>query len=99
MRVPRVHVARGPCSDGTHRGLDPRAAASGSQSGELAVGAPAHLDPRHSLLQAEAQDLAEAAGVGVEDCLGVAKAAEQGQHSVQLGGQGGHSSTSGRSSP
>ena len=52
------------------------------------MGAPAHLDPRHSLLQAEAQDLAKAAGVGVEDCLGVAKAAKQGQHSVQLGGQG-----------
>ena len=64
-----------------------------------AVGAPAHLDPRHSLLQAEAQDLAEAAGIGVEDCLSMAKTAEQGQHGVQLGGRRGHSSISGRSSP
>lgn len=99
VRVPRAHMARGPCSGGTHQGLDPRVAVSGSQSGEPAVGAPAHLDPRHSPLQAEAQDLAEAAGIGVEDCLGMAKAAEQGQHGVQLGGRGGHSSISGHSSP
>lgn len=88
VRVPRAHMAQGPCSGGTHQGLDPRVAVSGSQSGEQAVGAPAHLDPCHSPLQAEAQDLAEAAGIGVEDCLGMAKAAEQGQHGVQLGGRG-----------
>lgn len=44
----------------------------------------ARQDPRHSLLQVEAEDLAEAAGVGIEDCLGVAKAAEYEQHAIQL---------------
>lgn len=44
--------------------------------------------PPHLLLQAETQDLAEAAGVGIEDCRGVAKAAEPGQHVVQLRGKG-----------
>ena len=34
------------------------------------------------------RDLAKAAGVGIEDCFGVAKAAKQGQHVVQLEGEG-----------
>lgn len=48
----------------------------------------AHQDSRHSLLQAEAEDLAKAAGVSIEDCLGVAKAAEQEQNAIQLCGGG-----------
>lgn len=42
------------------------------------------MNLRHSLLQAEAELLAEAAGIGVEDGLGVAKAAEHGQYVLQL---------------
>lgn len=36
--------------------------------------------PHYSLLQAEPYLLAEAAGIGIEDGLGMAKAAEYGQY-------------------
>lgn len=83
MGVPRCMQPRGPAQNGTHHGQQSQAPR------ELMVGGPcAHLDPPHLLLQAETEDLAEAAGVGIEDCLGVAKAAEPGQHVVQLMGKG-----------
>lgn len=51
-------------------------------------GAPAHLDPCHHHCRQRHRTWPGCAGIGVEDCLGMAKAAEQGQHGVQLGGRG-----------
>lgn len=42
------------------------------------------LGLRHSLLQAEAELLTKAAGIGIENGLGMAKAAEHGQYVLQL---------------
>lgn len=85
VRVPRVHAAWGPLlrigrTMGWTQGLDPC-------KGGLITGAPAP-QTHHSLLQVEAQDLAEAASVGIKDRLGMAKAAKHGQYVVQLEGGG-----------
>lgn len=70
---------------GTFQGLRPKAISQhprGITHGRCHCAYWASL--HHSLLQAETELLAKAAGIGIEDGLGMAKAAEHGQYVLQL---------------